>query len=69
MGRKNATQTTTILHLITIHQANCIYNILPMPWAEKTLSNYLSDTIKQVVQGEVIDNLDVKKLYGKPLRC
>ncbi len=41
-------------------------NILPMPWAQETLSNYLSDTIKQVVQDEVIDNPDDGKLYGKP---
>ncbi len=41
-------------------------NILPMPWAEETLSNYLSDTIKQVVRDEVINNTDNGKLYGKP---
>jgi len=41
-------------------------NYLPMPWAKETLSNYLSDTIKQVVQDEVIDNPDDDKLYGKP---
>lgn len=41
-------------------------NFLPMPWAQETLSNYLSDTIKQVVQDEVIDNQDDEKLYSKP---
>ncbi len=41
-------------------------NFLPMPWAKETLSNYLSDTIRQVVQDEVINNPDDDKLYGEP---
>ena len=41
-------------------------NYLPMPWAKETLSNYLSDTIKDVVRDEVINNPDDEKLYGKP---
>ncbi|MCK4887574.1 MAG: hypothetical protein KAS96_09320 [Planctomycetes bacterium] len=41
-------------------------NYLLMPWAKETLSNYLSDTIKQVVRDEVINNPDVEKLYCKP---
>lgn len=41
-------------------------NFLPMPWAQETLSNYLSDTIKQVVRDEVIDSHDANKLYCKP---
>ena len=41
-------------------------NFLPMPWAKETLSNYLSDTIKQVVQDEVINSPDNGKLYRKP---
>jgi len=41
-------------------------NYLRMPWAKETLSNYLSDTIKQVVRDEVINNPDVEKLYCKP---
>lgn len=41
-------------------------SLLPMPWAKETLNNYLSDTIKQIVMEEVIDNPDEEKLYGKP---
>jgi hypothetical protein len=41
-------------------------NFLPMPWAKETLSNYLSDTIKQVVRDEVINSPDDGKLYSKP---
>ena len=41
-------------------------SLLPKLWAKETLSNYLSDTIKQVVQDEVINNPDEDKLYGKP---
>jgi len=41
-------------------------SLLPMPWAKETLSNYLFDTIKQVVQDEVIDNPNDEKLYSKP---
>jgi len=40
-------------------------NYLPMPWAKKTLNNYLSDTIKKVLLHE-LENNDSKKLYGKP---
>ena len=40
---------------------------LPMPWAQETLANYLSDTIKDVVREEVINPEKSKdKLYGKP---
>ena len=37
-----------------------------MPWAKETLSNYLSDTIRNVVRKEVINNTNNGKLYGKP---
>ena len=40
---------------------------LAMPWAQETLANYLSDTIKDVVREEVINPEKSKdKLYGKP---
>ncbi len=41
-------------------------NYLPMPWAKKTLNNYLSDTIKEVVAAEVIHQPKNGKFYGKP---
>ncbi|MBC8468064.1 MAG: hypothetical protein H8D56_01220 [Planctomycetes bacterium] len=41
-------------------------NYLPMPWAKDTLSNYLSDTIKEVVTKEVLHQSDSGKFYGKP---
>ena len=37
-----------------------------MPWAEKTLNNYLSDTIRNVVKKEILNSKDSGKLYGKP---
>ncbi len=40
---------------------------LAMPWAEETLANYLTDSIKDVVRTEVLDKNQSKgKLYGKP---
>lgn len=40
---------------------------LVMPWAEETLSNYLTETIRQVVRDEVVDEENSKgKLYKKP---
>lgn len=40
---------------------------LEMPWAEETLANYLTDTIRDVVRDEVLDkNKSSGKLYGKP---
>ncbi|HML75228.1 MAG TPA: hypothetical protein PKB02_12125 [Anaerohalosphaeraceae bacterium] len=41
-------------------------NLLPMPWARETLNNYLSDTIKNVVKKEVLNQSNKGKLYGKP---
>jgi hypothetical protein len=41
-------------------------SLLAMPWAEDTLNNYLSDTIKEVVKKEVFDPSNDGKLYGKP---
>lgn len=40
---------------------------LTMPWAEETLSNFLTETTKQVIRDEVIDEEKSKgKLYKKP---
>lgn len=40
---------------------------LEMPWAEDTLSNYLNETIRQVVREEVLDkNKRRGKLFGRP---
>jgi len=40
---------------------------LPMPWAQESLANYLTDTIKEKVRSEVIDQKNsAGKLYGKP---
>ena len=40
---------------------------LPMPWAKDTLSNYLTQNIKDVVKAEVLDRIKSKgKLYAKP---
>jgi hypothetical protein len=40
---------------------------LAMPWAKETLNNYLSDTIRKVVQHEVIsESMKTDKLYGMP---
>lgn len=40
---------------------------LKMPWAENTLANYLTDTIKDVVRLEVLDPAkSAGKLYGRP---
>lgn len=39
---------------------------LAMPWAEETLSNYLNDTIRDVIRQEVHGPGNDDKLYGKP---
>ncbi len=40
---------------------------LKMPWAQETLANYLTDTVRSVVRREVLDpELSKHKLYGKP---
>lgn len=41
-------------------------NVLPELWAKETLNNYLSDTIKEVVRNEVIENPVEGRLFGKP---
>ena len=41
-------------------------NLLLMPWAKETLNNYLTETIKEVVRNEVVNNSNNGKLYGKP---
>lgn len=41
--------------------------LLPMPWAQETLANYLTDNIRDVVRSEVLDSEQSDgKLYGKP---
>ena len=40
---------------------------LIMPWAEETLANYMTDTIRQVVREEVMDKEKSRgKLFGRP---
>jgi hypothetical protein len=40
---------------------------LPMPWAEQSLANFITDNIREVVRSEVCDaDLSKGKLYGKP---
>lgn len=40
---------------------------LPMPWAEETLANFLTEEIRGVVRAEVLDPArSAGKLYGKP---
>lgn len=40
---------------------------LPMPWAQDTLGNYLTDAIRDVVVAEVLSpQRDPEKLYAKP---
>ena len=40
---------------------------LPMPWAQESLANYLTENIQDVVRSEVLDPVKSKgKLYGKP---
>jgi hypothetical protein len=40
---------------------------LPMPWAQESLANYLTENIRDVVRSEVLDPVKSKgKLYGKP---
>jgi len=41
-------------------------NYLLMPWANETLNNYLSETIKEVVRREVIGNTNKGKLFASP---
>ena len=40
---------------------------LAMPFARETLANYLTETIREIVRGEVLDRVkSTDKLYGKP---
>ena len=49
------------------HHEKPLGSRLAMPWAEETLSNYLTETIRQVVKAEVVDKTRSKsKLYGRP---
>jgi len=45
---------------------NPLGNLLPMPWAKSTLSNYLSDTIKDVIQRELYSPSNIGKAYVTP---
>lgn len=56
---------------IGIHKSNeCDIELgsrLKMPWAKETINNYITDTIRSVVQTEVLDPSKSKgKLYSKP---
>jgi hypothetical protein len=46
------------------HRGRPLGSRLPMPWAEETLANYLTDTIRAVVRHEV--TLEARGLYGYP---
>ena len=40
---------------------------LPMPWAQDTLANFITESVRTVVRAEVCDSVASKgKLYGKP---
>jgi hypothetical protein len=41
-------------------------NLLPMPWAERTLSNFLSETIRKVLQREMYSSSTMSKTYTIP---
>ena len=48
-------------------RARPIGSRLPMPWAQESLANYLTENIRGVVRSEVLDPVKSKgKLYGKP---
>lgn len=49
------------------HRGISLGSRLPMPWAEETLANFLTDEIRGVVRREVLDPERSRgKLYGKP---
>lgn len=49
------------------HDERTMGSLLEMPWAEETLANYLTDTIKHVVRSEVLDPVRRRgKVYGQP---
>ncbi len=49
------------------HRGRQLGSRLPMPWAQETLANYLSEGIRQVVRTEVCDaDCRAGKMYGKP---
>ncbi len=49
------------------HEGRQLGSRLAMPWAERTLSNYLTETIRSVVRDEVLDSEKSQgKLYAKP---
>lgn len=49
------------------HRGRSLGSRMPMPWAQDTLSNFLTDSIREVVRSEVCDPVTAAdKLYGKP---
>ena len=49
------------------HRGRRLGSRLLMPWAQTSLANYLTDTVRSVVRAEVLDpRRSVGKLYGKP---
>ncbi len=52
---------------VGLHRGQPLGSRIPMPFAEATLANYLTDTIRAVVRREVADPArSAEKLYGKP---
>ncbi len=48
-------------------EARRLGSLLAMPWAEETLANYLTETIRDVVRFEVLDPVKSQgKVYGRP---
>ena len=49
------------------HKDRPLGSRLPMPWAEESLANFLTDSIRNVVRAQVCDPAaSAGKLYGKP---
>lgn len=49
------------------HRGRPLGSRLAMPFAQETLANYLTDTIREVVRAEVLDpKASAGKLYGRP---
>lgn len=52
---------------IGLHRGEPLGSRLAMPWARETLSNYLTDSIRDVVRREVLDaSLSAGKVYASP---
>jgi hypothetical protein len=48
------------------HRGRLLGSRLPMPWAQETLANYLTDTIRQVVRNELDPEKSVGKVFQTP---